>query len=409
MKHWRRWLAFALWTVVVWTAAPFANEIQAWIAARLGKGALRIGLTLLLVAIVASFAVWLLRQRDGTLIRRLAWIFSLAILTMTLTWRLSAGAESIHLALYAVLAVLAFRALAPRLRDAAVYPAAAALTAIVGTLDEIFQWLLPTRFWDLADVGLNAAAGIIAQLVIWKVVRPPGIAGGFRPGTLRLAARIGACETLLLLLCVSNTPARIIWLAETVPGLDFLGQGRRTLMNDYGHLYVDPEIGRFRSRLAADELRAFDRSHGAEVGKVLDRFFKVGYRPLQEEYPSAREPFVYEAVGHLFYRTLLIRQAGEQEDPVEAARFATGAYREDLVLERYFRHSLAASGTALPPEERRRLERLHQPQADFESQSSNWLLTRFSEAQARWFLLAVLAGLVAIDRACAAGGHRRTV
>ncbi len=403
MKPWRRWFAFVLWSAVVLTAAPFANEIQAWIGKHLGRDALRVVLSLLLVAVVAGFVTWLLRRRDGTLIYRLVWILGLSTVTLALTWRLSVAAEPVHLALYAVLAVLVFRALEPRLRDGGVYPAAAVLTAIVGTLDEVVQWLLPSRFWDLADIGLNASAGVLVQLVIWKVVRPSQIAAGISAGSLRAVARLAAAETVLLLLCVSNTPARVEWLAETVPGLEYLNQTRRTYMNEYGHLYVDPEIGRFHSRLAEDDLHRFDRRHGASAGEVLDRFFEVGLRPVQEAHPPFREPFIYEAVGHLFYRTLFIREAGKQEDPEEEARLATAAYRENLILERYFSHSLAASNAALAAAERQRLEQLHRPQADFDSEASNWLVTRFSEAQARWFLLAVLAGLIVADRQ--AGGH----
>ncbi len=399
MRIWRRWLAFAIWSAVVWSAAPFANEIQAWISGRFGKGALRVILSLLLAAVVAGLVAWLSRQRDGSRIRRLAWLLGLAMVTLALMWRLSVTAEPVHLALYGVLAVLAFRALAPRLRDGGVYPAAAVLTAIVGTLDEVLQWLLPSRFWDLSDVALNASAGVLVQLVIWMVIRPAAITTGFSTGSLRAATRLAACETLLLLLCVSNTPVRIEWLAETVPGLGYLGQNRRTFMNEYGHLYVDAEIGRFRSRLAADELRSFDHRQGASVAKILDRFGKLGLRALQQAHPPSRAPFVYEAVGHLFYRQHFIRRAGRQDEAEAEARFAIAAYRENLILERYFGHSLAASSAALAPEERRRLENLHRSQAEFDSEASNWLVTRFSEAQARWFLFAVLAGLVAIDRA----------
>ena len=134
---------------MVLAAAPFANEIQDWISRQLGADALRVVLSLLLIAVVTGFVTWLRRRPGGTLIRRLAWILGLAAVALALTWRLSVAAEPVHLALYGVLAVLAFRALETRLRDGGVYPAAATLTAIVGTLDEIVQWLLPSRFWDL--------------------------------------------------------------------------------------------------------------------------------------------------------------------------------------------------------------------------------------------------------------------
>ena len=46
----------------------------------------------------------------------------------------------------------------------------------------------------------------------------------------------------------------------------------------------------------------------------------------------------------------------------------------------------------------RRMAALHRPEAELDSEVSNWLITRFSEAQARWFLLAVLFGLWVVER-----------
>ncbi len=406
-----RWLAFALWTAVVLAAAPYANDIQTLISDRFGPRALRFGLSLLLLVLTAGFVARLIHRRGDNTVAgpgdaagraalggRLAWLASLFLVAFSLMWRLRVDAEPMHLALYAILGWLAFRSFAASHRDGGAYLAAAAATAIVGTLDEVNQWLLPSRYWDLSDIGLNVSAGIMVQLVIWKVIRPQGMAAGFGPRSLRLAARLAACEALLLLLCVSNTPARIDWYATRVPGLAYLGKGRSTLMNDYGHLYADPEIGRFRSRSSPDELAALDARHGAEVAAILDRLAKAGYAQLQQEYPPSRAPFVYEAVGHLFFRRILAGRARKQSDPAAAARLATAAYRENLILERYFPQSLALSNASLPPAKRRRLEELHQPRAEFDSQASEWLLTSFSEAQARWLLLVILAVLIIAER-----------
>ena len=399
-----RWMAFALWAAVVFAATPFANEIQTRISDLLGPGGLRLTLSVLLLASTIGLAVWLVRGRGG--LRRLAWLLGLVLAALTLTWRLSVEAEPAHLALYSILGALAFWALSSHHRDAGVYPAAAALTAIAGTVDEVLQWLLPSRFWDLGDVGLNVAAGVMVQLVIWKVVRPMTVAPGFGRRSLRLAARLAICETLLLLLCVSNTPARIEWYAARLPGLGYLGAGRSTTMNEYGDLHADPGIGRFRSRLSKDELLDFDRRNAAEVAKVLDRMNQDGYAALQKENPASRAPFVYEAIGHLFFRQRLLGRARKQTDPDAQGRLATAAYRENLILERYFSRSIALSTAALQPAIRQWLEERHRPRDDFESRASEWLVTGYSEAQARGILLAVLIGLIVGERSASSRSRR---
>ncbi len=393
-----RWLVFSLWVLVVFAAVPYANEIQASISGRFGVRSLRYALTAVLAGSIAG-AVVALGRRGSFAPRRLAWVLAVAGLALAVMWRLPVEAEPAHLAAYGILGGLAFWALAAHLRDAGVYLAAAALTAIFGILDEVFQWLLPGRYWELGDAGLNAAAGALAQAAIWQGVRPPGIAAGVGARSLRIAARLAAGAVALLVLCLANTPERTEWLASQVPGLSYLGERRSTRMTEYGHLYRDPEIGLFRSRLAPSELRDADRRLGAEAGRALDRLGRPGsYGRFQRDFRPGRAPFVFEAGGHLFYRERLRQRADQEDDPGERRRLATVAWRENLILERYFPRTLAGSSAALEPAERRRLKALHLPEAEFESEVSDWLLTAFTEAQARWALLALLAVLVAVDR-----------
>ena len=393
-----RWLAFAGWTLLILLLAPFANRIQKWTGVLLGESVVRYVLSAILLVAIAGVAAFLARRR-AVAARQILWLAAIAALTLAVTWRLEVAAEPAHLAQYSVLAFLAFSALRSHLDDAGVYPAAAVLTTIVGTVDEIFQWLLPNRFWDFGDVGLDAAAGVLVQLVIWQGVRPLDVAHDFGPRSIRLAARLAACEALLLLLCVSNTPPRIDAYARWIPGLGYLGKGLATRMSDYGHRYVDPEIGRFQSRLSHAELRRLDRERGEEAAKILDRLRgREAYHRLQARYPGHRAPLVFEAGGHLFYRDRLLQRAREQEGDDARIRLATAAYRENLILERYFTHTLDSSKAALAPRDRRFLERLQRPEAAFESEVGNWLVTAFSETQARIALLAALVVLAALYR-----------
>ena len=409
MRPWNRWFAFLAWAVVILAVAPAANDIQEWISGRFGERALRLMLTALLLAAAAGFVVWLARNRRGFDLRRILWVLALSGTTLAVMWRLEVAAEPAHLAEYAILGGLAFHALAARLRDGGVYLAAAALAAIVGTLDEVFQWLLPHRYWGPGDIVLDAAAGILVQLLIWKGIRPPDISPGVGARSLRVAVRLAACWVLLLALCLANTPRRIDWYAARVPGLGYLGKGLDTRMSEYGHRYLDPDIGRFQSRLAPEELRRADRQRGAAAARVLDRYRQPErYHKFQLTYPPNWTPFLFEAGGHLFYRERLRQRLQDEPDPAEKRRLATVAYRENLILERYFPHTLASSNVELAPEERQQLEELNLPDVEFASEVSNWLLTGFSEAQARWALLTILAGLVFADRSCSrlsAGGR----
>ena len=71
-----------------------------------------------------------------------------------------------HLFEYGLVAMLIYQALLERRgngrRVAIPSLLAAVATALLGWVDEGIQWLLPNRVYDLVDVGLNAAFGLIA-------------------------------------------------------------------------------------------------------------------------------------------------------------------------------------------------------------------------------------------------------
>ena len=188
-----RWLAFVAWALLIFALVPYANDLQAWVGRRLGDRALGAFLIAVLALAVATAGWWLLavgRRRTAGLreaVTRFGWILGIAALMGAWGWSLRVAAEPAHLFSFAVLGVLAFRALCCRLRDRGVYPAAAALVAIVGTLDEVVQWLVPGRYWDLGDVGINAVTGVLVQLMIWKGIRPRSVAPGFSRRSLRIS------------------------------------------------------------------------------------------------------------------------------------------------------------------------------------------------------------------------------
>ena len=71
-----------------------------------------------------------------------------------------------HLFEYGLVAMLIYQALLERRGNGRRVPIpsllAAVATALLGWVDEGIQWFLPNRVFDLADVGLNAAFGLMA-------------------------------------------------------------------------------------------------------------------------------------------------------------------------------------------------------------------------------------------------------
>jgi VanZ family protein len=57
------------------------------------------------------------------------------------------------------------------------YAAAAALAAAIGYVDELIQWILPGRVYDLRDVAMNALGAVLGALVL------AALRSGSRPRT----------------------------------------------------------------------------------------------------------------------------------------------------------------------------------------------------------------------------------
>jgi hypothetical protein len=405
-----RWLAFAVWALVVFGMVPFANGLQRWVHQELGPRALFYGLVAALVVGVGVAFRWLSTHRPQQLWTCLAWIVVVSSLIGAWGWVLRNAAGTGHLAAFSILSALAFRALRPRLHDAGIYLAATALTAVVGTVDELLQWLTPGRFWDLADLGVNAGTAALIQLLIWKGIRPVGLRTGVSARSWRTVARWLLVETVLILACLANTPERIAGYAERVPGLAYLGKDRSTRMLEYGHLLTDPEIGRFRSRKSREELARLDREHGAEAADVLRRYRRPEDRAeLSKAYPPWRDPLVFEMREHLTLRNRERRKMLQNlGSDVELGRdHATAAFREQLILERYFGTTFGRFVDGLDAAAREQLRTLQRPDAAYDSAASAWLTTGFSEAGACGALTALLVLLAAVER-YADRAHGRT-
>jgi len=75
-------------------------------------------------------------------------------------------AERLHLIEYGLVGWTLFRALRLDLSEGRAYVTALLLTVLVGIGDESIQWVLPQRFFELKDVGLNAVSGALGLLTV---------------------------------------------------------------------------------------------------------------------------------------------------------------------------------------------------------------------------------------------------
>ena len=79
---------------------------------------------------------------------------------MWFCWQLKIPEEKIHLLEFAVLGWFASRDLVKNNRKVKGVIFALAFTLMVGVLDEVFQGILPYRYFQWCDIGFNSAGGV---------------------------------------------------------------------------------------------------------------------------------------------------------------------------------------------------------------------------------------------------------
>ena len=398
-REWVSWLMMVLWSLLIFATIPVARAIQAVVVDAWGQQFF-LYVTLIAIAAAAGVTFRHLYRLGPISPMRLVLLAGVAVIFAAYTFTLRHNAvEAMHFVEYGVLGVLAYRALAHRMRDAGIYLAAALVGGIVGIMDEAIQWATPGRVWDLSDIWRNFFATALVLVGIAGGIRPPLIVGPPSPASVRRICRIAALAVLLLGASLFNVPTRIEWYSDKVPGLGFLRESSGVML-EYGHLYVDPEIGRFRSRFAPDALQRIDAERGAEAGRILARFPEDAYRDFLARYTPITDPFVHEAGVHLFVRDRWVSNAELHPEPERAYRYGlTVGYRENRILEKYFPNALRHSGSKLAPERRAYLAAKQFPKERYESRVSKDVVTRVGEQSLLIGWLGTLVLLLAVHHA----------
>jgi VanZ family protein len=165
--RWRSWGELAAYVVLIYALLPLGPKIGLSLL-RTGAGGWLLGGGLPIIAIASAAVVM------AVLARRHAppWAYAaLAVAAVTyviaFSWLRSAHLERTHLPEYGVAAWLSWRAIHPLVPGAfASYAAAAVLATTIGYVDELIQWLLPNRVYDLRDVGMNALGAVLGTLLL---------------------------------------------------------------------------------------------------------------------------------------------------------------------------------------------------------------------------------------------------
>jgi hypothetical protein len=389
------WWAVAAWIAFIYAAIPFVRSLREAFAARWPVETLGFAVMGAVAAAAAGALLACRRRRRRVRISDIGWLGGIAAGLIVWTHLLMGQPEeAVHFIEYGVLGVLLYRALRPDIDDPGVFIAAALIGTIVGTVDEIIQWVVPDRYWDVRDLVLNGGASVLVQIAIWRLAPAPS--SRLTPHTIRVLCRLAACWVVLLTLCLAATPQRLAALARTFPALQPLTVSEDA-MTEYGFLHRLDENTQFRSRLSRTRLAEQDRARSVAAAAKLDGF-RGRYGRFLRDVPPADDPFVYEMGVHIFARDHSLAEAQRHAVGTrEHLRSMTAAAREQRILERVFGGSLSQSTHAWSDRQRRAVSTAGDPGARFVSNVAGHVVTAVSETRLRTLLVTVIALLVAAD------------
>ncbi|GMU63701.1 MAG: hypothetical protein AMXMBFR34_54640 [Myxococcaceae bacterium] len=121
---------------------------------------LTVGFGFALAGLAVVVTVW--RVPELRRPRTLAALALSAVVYGLVVWPMDSPEEKLHFIEYGAVGVLAFLATPPLWTTRRRALGAALFTTAAGWLDEGLQAVLPSRHYDLRDVGFNALAGVLA-------------------------------------------------------------------------------------------------------------------------------------------------------------------------------------------------------------------------------------------------------
>ena len=78
--------------------------------------------------------------------------------------------EQVHFIEYGILSALIYVALSRNIHNISIYFLCAFFVFVFGAGDEVIQWILPNRIFDIRDIVITGIAGILVQLLIVMVI-----------------------------------------------------------------------------------------------------------------------------------------------------------------------------------------------------------------------------------------------
>jgi len=202
--NYRSWLWVMICTGVIFITIPLARNIQKSISDNLGRGIFTYAVLFIITAgfiIVTALLVNKFKVRNTA---QYLWLSLCAGLLLVITLQLKKyPEEAVHLLQYGILTIFVFNAFSSRITDWTIYLDTLLFVSVIGAIDEIIQWIVPSRVGSFQDIGINALSGCIFTIAIYKGIRPAKITHAPDKYSIKVVSAITVISLMILGICLA--------------------------------------------------------------------------------------------------------------------------------------------------------------------------------------------------------------
>ena len=134
------------------------------------RGYLNLSIIIAFLMLLSFILVYIIKNREYYGISQYLWFSFISCLYGLSLYIVDVPEEQVHFIEYGILSALIYVALSHNIHNISIYFLCAFIVFVFGAVDEVIQWILPNRVFDIRDIIINGIAGILVQLLIVMVI-----------------------------------------------------------------------------------------------------------------------------------------------------------------------------------------------------------------------------------------------
>ena len=163
------WSLIGCYVTFIYSTLYIMRPILNFLKAAL-KGYLNLSVGVMFIIILSLVLAHIISNREHYSVNQYLWFSFISCLYGLVLYILELPEEQVHFIEYGILSALIYVALTHDINNKSIYFLSAIIVFVLGAIDEVIQWVLPNRCFDIRDLVMNGIAGILVQLLIAMVI-----------------------------------------------------------------------------------------------------------------------------------------------------------------------------------------------------------------------------------------------